>query len=178
MHKELFLVWFAIIVALLPLSVYSRHYSEDGGKHRSHHSHGGSMPSKIPAMGEKVIIVNPNIHRFGAYSADGTLLRSGTATSGAHYCPDIRRGCRTPAGTFRIWSLGNRGCRSTRYPVGRGGAPMPYCMFFSKYHALHGSYQVVNGNISHGCVRLHVDDAEWIRFNFAHVGTKVIIKSY
>ena len=55
---------------------------------------------------------------------------------------------------------------------------MPYCMYFHGGQALHGSYEVVNGNISHGCVRLHVNDARWLRFNFAEPGTKVIIKPY
>lgn len=195
MAKDLSLVLFFISIFLLPLSGYCRGYYYDDNysnadqyythsyKHHHHTHYGsrrsyGSMPSKISSTGEKVIIVNPNIHKFGAYSADGTLLRSGTATAGSNWCPDIHRPCRTRAGTFRIFSLGSSGCRSTRYPVGRGGAPMPYCMYFNKNQALHGSHEVVNGNISHGCVRLHVDDAAWIRFNFAHVGTKVVIQSY
>jgi len=55
---------------------------------------------------------------------------------------------------------------------------MPYCMFFNGKQGLHGSNQVVRGNVSHGCVRLHVGDAKWIRFNFATIGTKVIVKPY
>ena len=55
---------------------------------------------------------------------------------------------------------------------------MPYCMYFHGNQALHGSHETADANISHGCVRLHVGDAEWIRFNFANVGTKVIIKPY
>ncbi len=149
-----------------------RHYNDDddGGR--------GGMPSRIAAHGEKVIIVDPSIHEWGAYSSDGTLLKSGTATAGASYCRDTGRRCRTSVGTFRIQSLGSRGCKSSRYPVGRGGAPMPYCMYFNRNMALHGSNQVVRGNVSHGCVRLHVGDAEWIRYNFANVGTKVVIKPY
>jgi lipoprotein-anchoring transpeptidase ErfK/SrfK len=55
---------------------------------------------------------------------------------------------------------------------------MPYCMYFNKNMALHGSNEVTEGNISHGCVRLHVYDAQWIRENFASIGTKVVIKPY
>jgi lipoprotein-anchoring transpeptidase ErfK/SrfK len=59
-------------------------------------------------------------------------------------------------------------------------------MFFNGGQALHGSYQVVPANISHGCVRLRVKDAKWLRYNFAEeptaqnedLGTIVIIKSY
>lgn len=136
------------------------------------------MPSSIAPMGEKVIIVNPNVHAFGAYDANGNLVRGGLATAGGNWCPDIHRRCHTRAGSFRIQSLGSASCKSTIYPLPRGGAPMPYCMFFNGNQGLHGSYNVVDGNVSHGCVRLHVDDAEWIRFNFAHIGTKVVVKSY
>lgn len=138
------------------------------------------------SYGEKVIVVDPNTHTWAAYSSDGELLRSGMATAGSHWCRDIHRPCKTRSGSFRIYSLGSSGCKSSKFPVGRGGAPMPYCMFFNGGQALHGSYEVVPGNISHGCVRLHVEDAEWIRFNFAerpnasnnYRGTKVIIRSY
>src|SRR5579872_6628307 len=136
------------------------------------------MPGSITPLGEKVIIVNPNVHAFGAYDSNGDLLRGGLATAGNDWCPDIHRRCHTRSGSFRIQSLGSASCKSTIYPLPRGGAPMPYCMFFNGSQGLHGSYEVVDGNISHGCVRLHVDDAEWIRFNFARIGTKVIVKPY
>ena len=61
---------------------------------------------------------------------------------------------------------------------GYGGSPMPYCMFFSKYYAIHGSYHVPNHNASHGCVRIKPNDARWLYNNFMRIGTKVIIKSY
>lgn len=165
------LMAFALLLSPLDSLAYHKHHSSSG---RS------SMPSQISPPGEKVIIVDPNIHAFGAYSSDGTLLRSGLATAGSGYCRDLRRGCRTKPGTFRIFSLGSAGCISHKFPLPRGGAPMPYCMYFHGGQALHGSpsSHVVYGNISHGCVRLHVEDARWIRFNFAQYGTKVIIKSY
>jgi hypothetical protein len=145
-----------------------------------------SFPSSILAEGQKKIIVDPQIHMWAAYNEDGKLLKSGLATAGKGYCPDIGRSCRTKIGTFRIYSLGEANCRSHKFPVGRGGAPMPYCMFFNEGQALHGSYQVVHGNISHGCVRLRIKDAKWLRYNFAEeataqneaLGTIVIIKSY
>ena len=136
------------------------------------------MPSSIPAPGQKVIVVDPSVHAWGAYGPDGDLIRSGIATAGANYCPDIKRPCRTRVGTFRIQSLGSFSCKSSIYPLPRGGAPMPYCMFFNGNQGLHGSYNVVDGNASHGCVRLTVSDAEWVRFNFASIGTKVIVRPY
>ena len=135
------------------------------------------LPQRV-SYNEKVIIINPRKHVWGAYSADGNLIRAGLATSGASWCPDVKRACRTKAGSFRIQSLGHSGCKSTRYPLGKGGAPMPYCMFFNKNQGLHGSYQLAEANLSHGCVRISVEDARWVRFNFANIGTKVIVMSY
>lgn len=137
-----------------------------------------SRLSPTAHYGEKVIIINPRRHVWGAYSADGKLLRAGLATAGSSWCPDIHRACRTRSGTFRIYTLGSRSCYSKRYPVGRGGAPMPYCMFFNGNQGLHGSHEIAEANLSHGCVRISVSDAEWVRFNFATIGTKVIVMSY
>ncbi len=134
---------------------------------------------KARPVGEKKIVVDPVNHTWHAYAANGKLLRSGIATAGGRWCSDIGRGCKTKSGTFRIASLGSASCVSSKYPVERGGgAPMPYCMFFNGHQGLHGSYNVVRGNVSHGCVRLKVADAKWIRFNFATIGTKVIVKPY
>lgn len=145
-----------------------------------------AISKHISAPGEKVIIIDPNIHQFGAYTANGDLVRSGTVTAGGNWCRDIHRPCRTKAGSFRIFSLGSSSCRSHKYPLPRGGAPMPYCMFFNGRQGLHGSNEVVRGNISHGCVRMHVGDAKWLRFNFVegpgshngYRGTKVIVRPY
>lgn len=152
---------------------HSHHHSYD-----SHDSHYSRLPQHISPLGEKAVIVDPRVHAWGAYSADGTLIRSGMASAGSNYCRDIRRPCRTRTGSFRIHSLGSRGCKSTRYPLPRGGAPMPYCMYFNGNQGLHGSHEVANANISHGCVRMHVQDAEWLRFNFVNMGTKVIVRPY
>lgn len=129
-------------------------------------------------MGEKLLIVDPNSHTWKAFSANGKLLRTGLATAGSRYCPDIGKPCKTKSGIFRVYSLGDAGCYSKKFPVGRGGAPMPYCMFFNGGQAIHGSHEVVAGNISHGCVRVRVTDARWLRFNFINVGTKIHVKSY
>ncbi|WP_173236964.1 L,D-transpeptidase [Legionella antarctica] len=123
-------------------------------------------------------IFNPNTLSWKAINANGKVVRTGRGSGGRHYCPDVRRGCKTPSGVFRIISKGGSGCRSSRYPLGRGGAPMPYCMFFSKYYAIHGSYDLPRHNASHGCVRVSPGDAKWLSHNFMRIGTKVIIKSY
>jgi hypothetical protein len=136
------------------------------------------LPSHLATNGRKTILIDPNVHAWGAYGSDGDLIKAGLATAGNSWCPDIKRACRTRAGSFQIGSLGNASCKSSIYPLPRGGAPMPYCMFFNGNQGLHGSYQVVEGNVSHGCVRVQVSDAEWIRYNFANIGTRVIVKSY
>jgi lipoprotein-anchoring transpeptidase ErfK/SrfK len=135
------------------------------------------IPSSI-STGEKVVVIDPRVHVWGAYNSSGDLVRAGLATAGGGWCADIGRSCRTKPGSFRVASLGSPACKSTKYPVPRGGAPMPYCMFFNGGQGMHGSYQVVEGNVSHGCVRMQVSDAEWLRYNFVNVGTKVIVRPY
>ncbi|WP_042239187.1 L,D-transpeptidase [Legionella oakridgensis] len=122
-------------------------------------------------------IYNPKTLRWSAVK-NGKVIRTGKGSGGSHYCRDIKRSCRTPSGTYRIISKRGAGCRSTRYPVGKGGAPMPYCMFFSKYYAIHGSPDVPNHNASHGCIRVKPNDARWLNQNFMNIGSKVIVKSY
>jgi lipoprotein-anchoring transpeptidase ErfK/SrfK len=123
-------------------------------------------------------IFNPNTLTWKAINEQGKVVRMGKGSGGRRYCPDIHRGCKTPSGVYRVWSKGGPGCVSSRYPVGRGGAPMPYCMYFSKNYAIHGSYEVPHYNASHGCVRLIPSDAKWLSNNFIQIGTKVIINAY
>ncbi len=163
--------------------VSTRTYTRTRTTHHHKKTHSAFTPyasrlSPTSQYGEKVIIINPRKHVWGAYASDGKLLRAGLATAGSSWCPDIHRACRTRSGTFRIYTLGSRSCYSKRYPVGRGGAPMPYCMFFNGNQGLHGSHEIAEANLSHGCVRISVSDAEWVRFNFATIGTKVVVMSY
>jgi lipoprotein-anchoring transpeptidase ErfK/SrfK len=53
-------------------------------------------------------------------------------------------------------------------------------MFFNNGEALHGSPDntVIEANVSHGCVRMRIQDAEWMRENFADIGTTVIVLPY
>ena len=77
-------------------------------------------------------VFNPSTLSWKAINEQGKVIRTGRASGGKRYCADIGRSCKTPSGVYRVWSKGGPGCRSSRYPVGRGGAPMPYCMFFNK----------------------------------------------
>lgn len=157
----------------------SSRYSRNQNYQEEEPQNGGyvGMPSSVTTR-ERVIIVNPRIHAWGAYSEDGRLLNSGVATSGRSWCSDIGRPCRTKTGAFRINSLGSENCISSKFPVGEGGAPMPFCMYFNGGQGIHGSNEVREANLSHGCVRVSVSDARWIRYNFARLHTKVIILSY
>lgn len=123
-------------------------------------------------------VFHPRSHSWQAIDDNGRVIKSGRASGGRRYCPDIGRSCRTPSGVYYVHSKGGPSCRSSRYPVGRGGAPMPYCMFYSRYYAVHGSYDVPNYNASHGCIRVTPRDARWLNNNFMRIGTKVIVKSY
>lgn len=168
------------IISITSCSTYSSEGQRGyGNREYASRDYTPNLPDKINTS-EKVVVVDPGAHAWGAYNKDGTLLRSGLATAGASYCRDIGRPCRTSVGSYRIYSLGSASCKSSKFPVPRGGAPMPYCMYFNGGQGLHGSdsSDVVPANVSHGCVRMHVADAEWLRYNFADVGTKVVVKPY
>lgn len=129
------------------------------------------------AYGSNMIKVDLGRQTWTAYDSGGNFVRSGHVSGGKNYCPDIRRRCRTVTGTFTIYSKRGASCKSTRFPVGRGGAPMPYCMFFHGGYALHGSYSVPNYNASHGCVRMFPEDARWLNQNFVVTGsTRVSVR--
>jgi len=139
------------------------------------------VPNNWNTNGEKTIVVNPQTLTWGAYDANSNLVRSGIATAGADFCPDVQRACRTSVGSFRIYAMGDETCASKSFPVGEGGALMPFCMFFNGGQTLHGSpdqLMQIRSNISHGCVHLRIPDAEWLRYHFINRGTKVIILPY
>lgn len=138
------------------------------------------FPFQREALGEKVIIWDPSELAWGAYDEKGRLMRWGPGVGGKNYCPDIRRSCRTVVGDdFKILYKKGANARSDRYPVGRGGAPMPYYMpFYGPNYGFHGSPNVPGMHDSHGCVRLFTADAKWLNMDFAEKGTRVIIKPY
>lgn len=145
------------------------------------------FPLQIPAPQEKVIVVDPALLAWGAYDAQGTLVRWGPVAAGAAWCHDTQKPCHTTEGMYRITRGGDSDCYSSKFPLPSGGAPMPYCMYFNGGQALHGEPNGLPGyNASHGCVRTYVSDAEWMRNNFIEVqnvknkilGTRVIVKDY
>lgn len=79
----------------------------------------------------------------------------------------------TPVGQFRIWV-------KLRYDDMEGPGyyltNVPYVMYFYGSYSLHGTYWHNNFGhpMSHGCVNLPTQEAEWL-FNWAEVGTLVNI---
>lgn len=142
------------------------------------------MARQIPAPGRKVVIFNPQVNAFGAYDADGQLVRWGPAAGGRDWCSDLDRPCHTTGGTYTIYTKSGVNCKSSIFPIPKGGAPMPYCMFFHGGYAIHGSPEVPGFNASHGCIRVFFGDAQWLNQDFVDVsgdgypGTKVVVESY
>lgn len=137
-----------------------------------------SFADSRPATGNNVFIFDPTQYAWAAYDANGQLVRDGIASGGRGYCSDIDSACYTPSGVYHVYRKGSSDCESSKFPIGKGGAPMPYCMFFKGGFAVHGSYDVPGYNASHGCVRVTPSDAAWLSQNFMKIGTTVIIKSY
>lgn len=159
-------------------SNYSNRYDDnDDGDNYSRSSR--AFPQKRAATGNRVFIFSPRAHAWGAYDESGNLVRTGRASGGKSYCPDIGRSCKTIVGTYKIFSKGGADCISSRFPVEtNGGAPMPYCMHFHGGYAIHGSNAVPGYNASHGCIRVPHGDAMWLNHSFARIGTTVIVMPY
>jgi len=136
------------------------------------------MPSERTASGKNTFVFDPKHHMWGAYDKEGSLVRQGRASGGKSYCPDIKRSCLTPVGSFKVFRKDGPGCKSTKFPLPRGGAPMPNCMFFRGGYAIHGSSYVPNFNASHGCIRVTPMEARWLDNNFMKMGSSVVVQSY
>jgi hypothetical protein len=149
-------------------------------KHTYKHHYKAPVPAfakKIEGTGRTVFIFDPRVTAWAVYDADGNLLKTGRGSGGRNYCPDIHRACHTPVGVFQVYAHGGAGCKSKKFPVGRGGAPMPYCSYFHGGYAVHGSYEVRSYNASHGCIRIYPADAKWLQ-TVLPVGSTVIVKPY
>ena len=105
---------------------------------------------------------------WAAYDEKGYLVKWGPISSGRDRCSDSANSCRTLTGIFRVFSKENENCRSNTFD----GARMPYCMYFHKGFALHGSSDIPGFRASHGCVRMFVDDAKWLNHEFIDAGNK------
>ena len=145
------------------------------------------FPRYINPEGEKTIFIDQKKLAWGAYDAEGQLVWWGPISSGSGHCGKVDGGCLTPIGSFRVVRKQDYDCISTVFPRHEdgtlGGAEMPYCIHFWRGFALHGSKEVPGYRASHGCVRLFVEDAQWLNQEFVELpgagglkGTRVVIE--
>jgi L,D-transpeptidase-like protein len=68
-----------------------------------------------------------------------------------------RAGYGTPNGTYRPQWMAKSWFSKEYY-----NSPMPHSIFFHRGYAIHGSYEInrLGGPASHGCIRLHPENAE------------------
>lgn len=138
------------------------------------------FPLTMVSNGEKIIIVDQEKLAWAAYDEDGVQVRWGPISSGRDRCTDSPRQCTTQTGEFRFFNKQGTDCRSRTFD----NAPMPYCMFFYKGFALHGSNDIPGYRASHGCVRMFTRDAKWLNQEFVEIshkgnnnrGTRVIVR--
>lgn len=139
------------------------------------------FPFTIASPGSKLIVVDLTQLAWGAYDAEGTLLKWGPASGGRNWCYDIKAPGKTVIGRFEVYDVRGENCVSTKFPIeDGGGAPMPYSLFFQGGYAIHGSDEVPGYNASHGCVRVFKEDAKWLNEQFVKSSgrTKVLILPY
>lgn len=136
------------------------------------------MPKTIKPTGKNIFIFSPKMRQWGAYNGSGDLIAFGRANGGDHFCPDVGGACHTPKGMYAVYRKGAADCISHSFPVGKGGAKMPYCMFFHNGYSIHGSPYLSLHNGSHGCIRVTIESAQWLSQNFISNGTKVLVLPY
>lgn len=116
-----------------------------------------------PLADGKAIVVSTQEQRIYAYE-DGKLVRSHIVSTGRSETPTV-------LGDYKVY---------VKYEADDMSGPdyflpaVPYTMYFHRGYAIHGAYwhNSFGRPMSHGCVNLPVDEAEWF-FNFAEVGTLV-----
>lgn len=125
------------------------------------------QPASPSPRHEKVLVIDLAHFTWTAYDAQQQPIKNGSAIGGRRWCPDIPGPCKTPSGEFRVQRKGGAACTSNTYPRPNGGAPMPYCTFFKGGYAVHGwRGQKFTQHLSHGCVRVSIDDAHWLHQEF------------
>lgn len=81
----------------------------------------------------------------------------------------------TPTGVFAIQSMH----RTARMQGDDYDVPdVPFTMYYHGSYAIHGAYwhSRFGTPVSHGCVNVAVDHAEWL-FNWASIGTPVVVQN-
>jgi lipoprotein-anchoring transpeptidase ErfK/SrfK len=120
-------------------------------------------PQVAVGNGEHWIDVDLSQQRVYAYAGD-TVMNTFVVSTGTWQTPTV-------TGKYHIWI---KLLSTTMTGPGYYLPNVPYTMYFYKGYGLHGTYWHNNFGtpMSHGCVNLRTDDAEWL-YNFSVVGTLV-----
>ena len=120
-------------------------------------------PQAASNGGEHWIDVDLSQQRVYAYEGD-TVVNTFVVSTGTWQTPTV-------TGKYHIWI---KLLSTTMTGPGYYLPNVPYTMYFYKGYGLHGTYWHNNFGtpMSHGCVNLRTDDAEWL-YNFSVVGTLV-----
>jgi hypothetical protein len=160
------------------LSLYEVHLGDLGRQaaQRLGHTFGRAnrlegVPDWSPSLWKRHIEVNLSAQTLTAYEDATPVYHTGVATG--------RDGFDTPTGTYAIYDrypvqsmYGSIGWESWYVP------DVPWVQYVVGGVALHGTYwhdQWGTGlRMSHGCVNLNIDDAQWL-YGWADIGTEVTI---
>jgi len=101
------------------------------------------------ASANVLISVNKNTQQMSV-SVDGVSRHEFSVSTG-------RAGYGTPNGTYHPQWMAKSWFSKEYY-----NSPMPHSIFFHRGYAIHGSYEIsrLGGPASHGCIRLHPENAE------------------
>lgn len=102
-----------------------------------------------PVSARVLISVHKNTQQM-SISVDGVPRYQFAVSTG-------RAGYGTPNGTYHPQWMAKRWFSKEYY-----NSPMPHSIFFHRGYAIHGSYEInrLGGPASHGCIRLHPENAE------------------
>lgn len=128
-----------------------------------------ARPKPPPAEARLIITIN-KVSQKMTVTLDGEKLYKWPVSTGAP-------GYETPSGEFRPFRM-----EKEHYSKEWDDAPMPHSIFFTAGgHAVHGSYHIksLGRRASHGCVRLHPDNAKTLFALVRKTGlsnTRVIVR--
>lgn len=148
----------------------------------------GILTFSFPCIAEKYVEVDLKNFKFKAYE-NGKVVREGLASGGRRWCPDIKRGCKTPQGQFVVLSKKGRFYRSPVYPLGCNNksknikekcAAMAFAVKFhysgAAFHSSNDNWNKLHHQ-SHSCIHLQMHNAKWLN-EWINIGDKVIILKY
>ncbi|MBN2147937.1 MAG: L,D-transpeptidase family protein [Anaerolineales bacterium] len=122
---------------------------------------------ELPDVGSNERWIDVDLSEQMVYAYEGEeLLETFIASTGTWQYPTV-------TGQFNIYV---KYTATPMWGVGWYLPGVPYTMYYYKGYALHGTYWHNNFGtpMSHGCVNLRTEDAEWL-FNWADIGTLVNI---